>query len=155
LVESAALRISQGDNSRPESPAEGPEYLQPRAIERRVWRNGTVVVGLAVLVAAPIADFRVTLGLALGGGLALFNYRWLHSSVRDVLGVGSRKVPPGTYLKFIVRWLVVAGIAWLGNRTGYFDATAIIAGLFAPALAIMLEAGYTTIKALTQHDGER
>ena len=113
------------------------------------------VIALAVLISAPLADYRVTLGLGLGGALALLNYRWLHASVRDILGVGSTKVPPGTYLKFIVRWLVVAAVAWGANRTGHFDAVAIIAGLFAPALAVMLEAGYTTIKALAGRNGER
>jgi hypothetical protein len=155
LVESAALKLTEGENREDEPAADGPAFLQPKAIQRRVWRNGMVLVGLAILVAAPIAGLTVTLGLALGGGLSLFNYRWLQSSIRDVLAVGGSKTPPGTYLKFIVRWLVVAGIAWVGNRTGYCDATAIVAGLFAPALAIMVEAGYTTIRTLAQHNGER
>jgi len=155
LLESAALTGTQSENREPQGPDDESAYLQPEAIQRRVWRNGMTVVGLAVLIAAPIADFRVTLGLGLGGALALFNYRWLQSAVRDVLAIGSVKTPPGTYLKFIVRWLVVAAIALAANRTGYFDATAIICGLFAPAIAIMVEAGYTTIKALARHDGQR
>jgi hypothetical protein len=105
-----------------------------------------------VLVSAALAEPRFTLGLGLGGALALFNYRWLQSSLREVLASGSRKTPSGTHLKFIVRWLVVAAIAWLANLTGYVDPVAIVAGLFAPAVAIMVEAGYTTIKSLREPD---
>jgi hypothetical protein len=36
--------------------------------------------------------------------------------------------------------------------TGYVDPVAIVAGLFAPAVAIMVEAGYTTIKSLREPD---
>jgi hypothetical protein len=113
------------------------------------------VIGLAVLVSAALAEVKITLGIGLGGALALLNYRWLHNSLRDVLASGSTKTPPGTYIKFITRWLVVAGVAWAAYKTGYFDATAIIGGLFAPAIAVMIEAGYTTIKALANHDGDR
>jgi hypothetical protein len=105
-----------------------------------------------VLVSAALAEPKFTLGLGLGGALALFNYRWLQSSLREVLASGSRKTPSGTHLKFIVRWLVVAAIAWLANLTGYVDPVAIVAGLFAPAVAIMVEAGYTTIKSLREPD---
>jgi hypothetical protein len=111
------------------------------------------VIAAAVLIAAPIANVRVTLGLGLGGALALMNYRWLQASVRDVLSAGETKTPPITYLKFIVRWLVIAGVGWLANRTGFFDATSIVAGLFAPAIAVGIEAGYTTVRTLLEGRG--
>jgi hypothetical protein len=147
--------MSEGDDRVPQPGDDGPAYLQPPAIERRVWRNCKVVVALAVLISAPLADLKITLGLGLGGALALLNYRWLQSSVRDILKIAGPKVPPGTYLKFVVRWLVVGAIAWAANETGYFEGTAILAGLFAPALAIMVEAGYTTLKSLTGQDGNQ
>ena len=131
-----------------------PVTARPGPVERRVWRNAVGVVAVAVLVSAPLAEGRFTLGLGLGGALALLNYRWLQSSLRDIFATGSSKTPPGTHLKFIVRWLVVAAVAWVANRTGYFDAVGIVAGLFSPAVAIMIEAGYTTIKALSHTGGD-
>lgn len=127
---------------------------EPQAVERRIWRNIFLVIALATLAAAVFADLRFMLGLILGGGLSLLNYKWLHASLKAILAVNSQKAPPGTTLKFVVRWLVIACIAWLANKTGYFDAVAILAGLFAPAVAAMIEAAYMTCRTLAQHNGE-
>jgi hypothetical protein len=124
-------------------------------VERRVWGNILAVIIIGVAVSATAADFRFTSGLALGGALAILNYRWLQSSLRDVLGTGSVKTPPGTILKFVVRWLVVAATGWAANKTGYFEAAGILVGLFAPALAIMIEAAYVTARTIAARNGER
>jgi hypothetical protein len=126
----------------------------PEAVERRVWRNIFAVVAIAVVIAALTADLKFMLGLVLGGALALLNYKWLHSSLRAVLAAGSQKAPPGTMIKFVVRWLVIAAVAWAANKTGYFDAVAILAGLFAPAVAVMIEAGYVTYKSATTREND-
>ena len=142
-------------DSAPLSKQEALPFTQPSLVERRVWANILAVIIVAVAVSAPAADFRFTLGLALGGSLAVLNYRWLQSSLRDVLGAGSAKTPPGTMLKFVVRWLVVAATGWTANKTGYFEATGILVGLFAPALAIMIEAAYVTTRTIAARNGER
>ncbi|HWN98301.1 MAG TPA: hypothetical protein VNS63_03420 [Blastocatellia bacterium] len=128
-------------------------FTRPEFVERRVWRNifGAIIVGVAISALA--ADFRFTLGIALGGGLALLNYHWLGSSLRAVLGAGSEKTPPGTTLKFVARWLVVAFAGWAGNKTGYFDAIGILAGLLAPAVAVMVEAAYVVYQTLSSGTG--
>jgi hypothetical protein len=126
----------------------------PEAVERRVWRNIFAVVAIAVVIAALTADLKFMLGLVLGGGLALLNYKWLHSSLRAVLATGSQKTPPGTMIKFVVRWLVIAAAAWAANKTGYFDPVAILAGLFAPAGAVMIEAAYVAYKNLTTREND-
>jgi hypothetical protein len=130
-------------------------FSDSQGVERRVWRNILAVLACAILAAALFADLHFLLGLILGGGLALLNYRWLHSSLRAILGTGSVSAPPGTSMKFIVRWLLVATLGWAANRTGYFDAVGILAGLFAPAAAVMLEAVYVTYKTLARRNGER
>ncbi|MEK6320789.1 MAG: ATP synthase subunit I [Acidobacteriota bacterium] len=134
------------DNS-PSNDDESLALTAPEAVERRVWRNIFAVVAIAVVIAALVADLRSMLGLVLGGGLALLNYKWLHSSLRAALGAGDEKTPPGTLIKFVVRWLVIAAVAWAANKTGYFDAVAILAGLFAPAAAVTIEAAYVAYKS--------
>lgn len=94
------------------------------------------------------------LGLVLGGGLALLNYKWLHSSLRAVVAAGSEKAPPGTMIKFVVRWLVIAAVAWAANKTGYFDAIAILAGLLAPAAAVMIEAAFVSYKTFRTREND-
>jgi hypothetical protein len=141
------------DNSAPND-NQSPAFTSPEAVERRVLRNIVAVIALAVVAAAFLADLSVMLGLVLGGALSLLNYKWLHSSLRAVLGEGSKKAPPGTIIKFIVRWLVIAAVAWAANRTGYFDAAAILAGLLAPAAAVMIEAAYVAFKTFgTRENG--
>jgi len=129
-------------------------FTDPAAVERRVWRNIFVVIAIAVLTAAVFADLKFVFGLVVGGMLALLNYRWLHSSLRAALAGGEKKAPPGTTMKFVVRWLVIAAVVYAASLTGYVDAAAILIGLFAPALAIMIEAVYVTYRTITQH-GER
>jgi len=129
-------------------------FTDPAAVERRVWRNIFIVIAIAVLSAAIFADLKFVFGLVIGGMLALLNYRWLHSSVRAALAGSEKKAPPGTTMKFVVRWLVIAAVVYSANLTGYVDAVAMLTGLFAPALAIMIEAAYVTYRTITQH-GER
>ena len=149
----AAYNSLASDTS-PSNDDESTAFAAPEAVERRVWRNIFAVIAIAVVIAALVADLKFMLGLVLGGGLALLNYKWLHSSLRTVLATGGQKTPPGTMLKFVVRWLVIAAVAWAANRTGYFDAVAILAGLFAPAAAVMIEAAYVAYKNLNS-EGER
>lgn len=145
---------SLGSDNSPSNDDESLALTAPEAVERRVWRNIFAVVAIAVVIAALVADLRFMLGLVLGGGLALLNYKWLHSSLRAALGAGNEKAPPGTMIKFVVRWLVIAAAAWAANRTGYFDAIAILAGLFAPAVAVMIEAVYVAYKAFRTREND-
>jgi hypothetical protein len=142
-------------NSLPSSDTEELAFTDPAAVEGRVWRNIFIVIFLAIIAAAVLADLRFMLGVALGGALALLNYKWLHASLRGIIAVGTDKTPPGTTMKFVLRWLVIAAVAWFANQTGYFDAVGILAGLFAPAIAVMIEAAYVTFKTLGQHNGDR
>ena len=125
-------------------------FAEPAAVERRVWRSLFAVIVIAVIVSAMLADLKFTLGLALGGGLAVFNFKWLHGSLRAILSVGSAKTPPGTAMKFIFRWMVIAAIAYIAIGTGYFEGTAIVAGLFAPAIVAIIEAAYLTWKTIAE-----
>jgi ATP synthase I subunit len=142
------------DNS-PSNEDESLGFAAPDAVERRVWRNIFAVIAISVVIAAIAADLKFMLGLVLGGALALLNYKWLHSSLRAILAVEHQKTPPGTMIKFIVRWLVIAAVAWAANKTGYFDAVAILAGLFAPAVAVMIEAAYVAYKSMTTRENDK
>ena len=151
-----AVRVGddKADETASHGETDGPAFTQPREVEGRVWRNIVAVVALATVAAAIFGDLRFMLGLVLGGALALLNYKWLHSSLRAIVAASNEKAPPGTMIKFVVRWLVIAAVAWAANKTGYFDAVAILAGLFAPAGAVMIEAGYVAYKSLTTREND-
>lgn len=161
LVKSAALKSSDkadrdlhASSNAPEDDGATDLFTNPEAVERRVWRNIFMVVIVGLIAALICADLKFTLGLALGGALALLNYKWLHVSLKDVLSAGTSKAPPGTMMMFVVRWLVIAIVVYGASLTGYFEPVAMLAGLFAPALAVMMEAGYVTYKTIAQ-SGEK
>ena len=130
------------------------QLTDPVAVDRRVWRNIFAVIAIGVVLAALLADLEFMLGLVLGGGLALVNYKWLHASLRAVLTAGTEKAPPGTVMKFVFRWVIVGAAVYAASLTGRFNALAILLGLLAPALAVMMEAVYVTYKTIA-HGGGR
>ena len=134
--------------------SQSPAFTAPEAVERRVWRNSIAIGVISTLAAAFVTDWRFVLGLILGGALALLNYKWLHSSLRAIVAASNEKAPPGTMIKFVVRWLVIATIALAANKTGYFEAVAILAGLFVPAGAVMIEAAYVAYKTLRTREND-
>lgn len=148
-------QVTAGSASEPLSLDPLDLVTSPHAVERRVWRNTLVVAAIAFAAAAVLAELRFTLGVALGGMLALLNYRWLQSSLRAALSTGSHKMPPGTTIKFLFRWLIVLSAVFIAARTGYVNPMGLIAGLFAPAAAILIEAGYVGLKTIAQLQGEK
>ncbi len=130
-------------------------FTEPSEVERRVRRNIVFVIVIAATVSAVLARRSFTLGLALGGALALLNFKWLHASLRAIFEEGDHRPPPGAAMKFIFRWIIIGAVVYVAASTGYFNPIAIIAGLFAPAFAAMIEAGYVTCKMLSQDHGER
>ena len=108
----------------------------PRAMERRIFRDMCVAVALAGVVSAPLAPWRVTTGLLLGGLLSLLNHHWLRTSVEAVFG----QARPGTRPKmkaarFVLRYLVVGALVAAAYRLNVVSLAAAVIGLcsFVPA----------------------
>ena len=113
-------------------------WADPEAASRRISRD--LVISAAGMTAAALVfgNARVAAGVALGGGLALLNFRWLAGSVRGIMAIGSKRVPPGTAMKIALRWIVVGAAGYAGYRSGFFSAAGILIGLLAPAPAVLL-----------------
>ena len=130
------------------------EFTTPQAVEDRVLRNIVIAIVLGAIVAALFRGLSLTLGTLLGGALSIVNFKWLAGSLRALFEMnretGNRKTPPGTMLKLILRWLLIGAVGYGASRTGFFDAAGIVAGLLAPAAAIIVEAGYSTYKTLRE-----
>jgi hypothetical protein len=98
----------------------------PSAMERRIFRGMCWAAALAAAASAPLAPWRVTTGLLLGGVLALLNHHWLRTSVAAVFGAapaGARpKMRAARYvLRYVVVAVVVAVVEGL-DRVGADDA---------------------------------
>ena len=114
---------------------------RPDDVEARIFRSMTVAVTLAVVICAGVASWRVTLGVLLGGGLSLLNYRWLHGSVSALLHVQMPGAKPRMSLwKHAFRYLVVAGIVFAAYALHLVSLPATIAGLCSFVVALFVEA---------------
>ena len=112
----------------------------PSAMERRIFRGMWWAAALAVAVSAPLAPWRVTTGLLLGGALALLNHHWLRTSVAAVFGAA----PPGARPKmkaarYVLRYVVIAAAVAAANWLGLVSLAATLAGMCAFVAAALVE----------------
>ena len=119
----SAERFARGDNG---------------ALEVRVFRVMIASVGVAVVVSTMLQPWRVTTGLMLGGLLSLLNFHWLETSVAAVFNVNVTERPRVRISRYIVRYFVVAGAAFVAYELRLVSLPAMFAGLcsFVPALFI-------------------
>jgi len=126
------------DRTRGPAP-EGSEE-DPRAMERRIFRGMCVTVALAVLISAPLAPWRVTTGLLLGGLLSLFNHHWLRTSVAAVFDsapLGAR--PKMRASRYVLRYFVVAAVAALAYWLNLVSLPATLLGMCSFVAASLVE----------------
>lgn len=122
------------------------------AIERRFQRNTWFVLSVALIASLVWGSMRLTLGIALGGAMSLFNQRWLEGSVRGILSkavvLQNGRVPPWTASKLILRYFILALVLGLAVWTGAFHPLGIAIGFASFVGGVMMEAGYQMYLAL-------
>jgi hypothetical protein len=117
------------------------EFTRPDDVEARMFRSMAGAVVAAVVVCAVIAPWRVTLGVLLGGGLSLLNYRWLHGSVAALLNVQTSGAKPRMSLwKMAFRYLIIGGAVFGAYLLNLISVPAAIAGLCSFVVALFVEA---------------
>ena len=125
------------------------------AMERRLFRVMCWTVALSALVSAPLAPWRVTTGLLLGGALALLNHHWLRSSVRAAFSsaatTGLR--PKLSIARFVLRYFVVAACVIAAYELDLISIVATLAGLSAFVVAALIEGFIQTFLTFRQREG--
>jgi hypothetical protein len=113
----------------------------PVAMERRLFRTMLWTLVLAVVISAPLAPWRVTCGLLLGGILALFNHHWLRTSLSAVFSTAqSGKRVKINAARYVLRYFVIAAITASAYALNVVSLVATLAGLCSFAVAAMIEA---------------
>lgn len=111
-------------------------------IDTRILHIMAIAVGLAVLVSALLAPWRVTTGLLLGGLLSLLSHHWMRTSISaafdSALGAGTK--PRFTSAKYVLRYFVVAATVLVAYKLGIVSLPATIAGLCSFVIALFGEA---------------
>ncbi len=97
----------------------------------------TVLLRFGVLVCA---------GFVVGSAIAMLNFHWLKrvvSAFADrATGSGKRQGSAGVVFRFLLRYLLVATAAYAIFRISLASLYGLLAGLFLPVAAIMMEAVY-------------
>ena len=110
-------------------------------INRRVLLSMATAVAVTVAVSAPLAHWRITTGLLLGGLLSLLNHHWLTSSTSAAFSVVAHGAKPRLKLvQYVLRYLVVGAVVFLAYKLNLVSLWATIAGLCSFVVALFVEA---------------
>ena len=107
--------------------------------EARLPRWMLALAGAGTMGILLSTHVRFGAGFAVGAGLGILNYLWLHQAV-DVMMSGGRARPSATVLaKMLVRYPLAFGVVYLFYKTGWLPFQAILAGLFVPLGGVLIE----------------
>ena len=122
----------------PALPSEAP--VTANISHRRLLIEMAVLIVIGGLSGFVFAGARFGLGVMFGGGLAFLNYYWLKRSTAAIFekaltGTGARFVS----LRFISRYVAIGAIILAVHFLGALPAVAVIAGLSAFAIAVVVD----------------
>jgi hypothetical protein len=133
-----------------------PEGIAPggnSALEMRLFRAMIASVGLAVVVSTMLQPWRITTGLMLGGLLSLLNFHWLETSVAAVFNVSAAQRPRVRISRYIIRYFVVAAVAFTAYQLDLVSLGAMFAGLCSFVPALFIEASRQFYFAIIRREG--
>jgi len=110
-------------------------------IEARIFRTMALAVALAVVISLPFFQWRITVGLLLGGILSLLNHHWLSSSTAAAFTVLIHGTKPKLKVaQYILRYLVIATLVFIAYKLHLVSLVATIGGLCSFVVALFVEA---------------
>jgi uncharacterized membrane protein YGL010W len=112
-----------------------------RNIDGRVFRSMAGTSVLAIVATFPFVTWRSSLGLLLGGLLALVNYHWLSNSTVAALSVVAHGVKPRIRVtQYILRYVLIGATVFVAYRLGLVSLAATFVGLSTFVAALFVEA---------------
>jgi hypothetical protein len=106
-----------------------------------------LVIGAAALVTAfAYFGWRIGIGFALGGAISFLNFHWLKKIVAGLaeltISSGTAASSRGIVHRFVLRYFLMAIVAFVILAVSRESLYGLFAGLFLPVAAILCEAGY-------------
>jgi hypothetical protein len=113
-----------------------------------------MVLGIAALTTAwAIFGWRLGLGFALGGAIAFLNFYWLQKVVGGIgdltANAGSPISSKGIVVRFLLRYFLMAIVAFVILTVSRESLYGLFAGLFLPVAAMLCEAAYEAYKVIS------
>ena len=108
---------------------------------------------IAVAFAAFLGPWRVTVGLLVGGLLALFSHSWLKNSAAAAIRLSATGGTSQWRLaQFLLRYVVIAAVVFAGYTLNLMSLPAVLIGLSSFVVAILVEALREFYLALKQRE---
>jgi hypothetical protein len=112
-----------------------------------------LVLGTAGIITASIVfGWRIALGFALGAIIAYLNFHWLKKVVAGLaeltIGSGTPASSRGVVHRFLLRYFLMAIVAFVILTVSRESLYGLFAGLFLPVAAILCEAAYEAYAAV-------
>ncbi|MCU1284624.1 MAG: hypothetical protein JWO13_974 [Acidobacteriales bacterium] len=118
----------------------------------RIVRLMVVVAAVATVGILARWGSRVGLGFALGCGIAGVNFMWIKRSVNAfadrIVKADTDKPAGGSATSFALRFGLLGAVGYVIFMSSIVSLSGLLAGLFLPVAAILLEAMYETYVAL-------
>jgi hypothetical protein len=110
-------------------------------LNSRVFRVMAATTIIAASVSVFIAPWRVSLGLLVGGLLALFSHSWLKNSAAAAIRLSANGGAPDFRLaQFVLRYVVIAAFIFSAHTLDLISLPAVLAGMSSFVVALMVEA---------------
>lgn len=113
---------------------------------RRIVRDLLVLVPCSTIGLWLGFNRAFAIGFLVGGGVAIFNFvvlkRLIIALADRVISSAGRERSSGLALRFVLRYLLVAAVAYAIFKSSPMSAYGLLAGLGIPGIAIMMEAAY-------------
>jgi hypothetical protein len=119
--------------------------------EARLPRWMVACATLGVLTALLKEGARFAAGFALGAGLAIMAFCWLHRAVEALMSAGNSRVPKWVVGKFLMRYPLAFATVLIFYRTGWLPFMGILAGFFVPVAGAMIEGAVQLGEGLRHH----
>ncbi len=107
--------------------------------EARLPRWMLALAGAGTLAILLSAHVRLGAGFAVGAGLAILSYFWLHQMVAALMNAGQARPPRKVMAKVFMRYPMTIGIIFIFYKTGWLPLAGILAGLFVPVGGVLIE----------------
>ena len=112
-----------------------------------------VIAGVATPAACWRFGWRVGAGVAVGCTLAGINFLWMKRAIQSFAGrlanvPEGEKATRGSATRFVLRYGLIGVAAYVIFKSSVVSLSGVLAGLFLPVAAILVEAGYETYAAL-------
>ena len=131
------------------------DRLHAGAVDR-IKRLMFVIGSSALVMAYVFWGWRIGVGFTLGAAIAYLNFHWLEKVVAGLadltISSGTAASSRGVVHRFLLRYFLMALVAFVILTVSRESLYGLFAGLFLPVAAILCEAGYEVFVVLARRE---